>query len=72
MQPHQQRVVDEKSDLDGRIEKLATFIGDIGEFGPIFRTLPDAERMRLYHQYRVMRELSDVLGERIAAFPGDA
>jgi hypothetical protein len=66
--PHQLRVIDEKAELDARIEKLSTFIGDIGSFGPVFQTLPDAERMRLYAQYRVMREYSDILGERIAAF----
>lgn len=69
LQPHQQRVVDEKAELDDRIGKLGAFIGDIGEFGPVFRTLPDAEKLRLYAQYRVMRELSAILGDRIDAFP---
>lgn len=67
--PHEQRVVIEKDELDERIEKLGTFIGDTGELGSVYRTLPDAERLRLYRQYNIMRELSAILGDRIDAFP---
>lgn len=63
-QPHQQRVVDEKAENDGRLEKLKAFI----ESNPTFETLPGAEQVRLCRQARIMRELSDVLGERIAEF----
>jgi CRISPR/Cas system endoribonuclease Cas6 (RAMP superfamily) len=64
MQPHQQRVVDEKSELDDRIGKLRTFIVE----SPIFVKLDSAEQNRLNRQYSHMRAYSDILGERIAAF----
>ncbi|MDN8037420.1 crAss001_48 related protein [Burkholderia vietnamiensis] len=63
MQAHQQRVVDEKLELDERLGRLNHFIA-----GPVFGTLRylDAELMR--HQAHLMTELSDVLGARIARF----
>lgn len=64
LEPHQQRVVDEKSDLDERIAKLHDF-----KSNPIFNTLPPVEIGRLYRQEEAMRIYSAVLGERIAAFP---
>lgn len=63
MQPHQQRVVDEKTELDEKLEKLSAFFGN-----PIFTSLPDVEQNRLNRQKVVMKEYSDILGERIAAF----
>lgn len=65
MQPHQQRVVTEKKELDEKIDKLKAFICE----GPVFKTLPDAEQHRLNHQYDVMLEYSSILGARIEAFP---
>jgi hypothetical protein len=62
--PHQQRVLDEKAELDVKISKLAAFIGNSITFGG----LPEAERMRLYAQHRVMVEYSSILRERIAEF----
>jgi len=70
MQAHQQRVVDEKKQLDERLEKLLIFI-DAGA-GKIFSGLPDEERQRLTTQARIMKEYSDVLADRIAAFPKDS
>jgi len=64
MQPHQQRVVDEKTELDEKITKLGEFI----ESSPIFAGLPDDERERLVRQKSCMGEYSEILGERIAAF----
>lgn len=64
LQPHQQRVVIEKSELDEKIDKLKAFIME----SPIFQKLSDAERARLNHQYDVMVEYSRVLGARIEAF----
>ena len=69
MQAHQQRVVDEKQELDGRLEKLLAFI-DNGT-GIIFSGLVTEERQRLTTQARIMREYSDILGDRITAFPGE-
>ena len=63
MQPHQERVVTEKAELDSKIEKLDTFL-----HGSIYQTLTDEERMRLMRQFCHMKDYSNVLGERIAAF----
>lgn len=67
MQPHQQRVVDEKFELDGRLEKLTIFMD-----GDIFDGLPEEEQDRLERQFAAMTDYSAVLGERIAAFPPPA
>lgn len=64
LQPHQQRVVDEKTELDEKLTKLGAFI----ESSPIFAGLPDDERERLVRQKSCMGEYSEILGERIAAF----
>lgn len=64
MQPHQQRVVDEKKDLDEKLDKLKAFI----EANPIFKTLPEDERGRLGHQFDAMAQYSSILSQRIAAF----
>ena len=63
MQPHQQRVVDEKAELDAKVERLKAFWDN-----PVFNTLPDAEKERLERQSNIMDQYSQVLGERIAAF----
>ena len=62
--PHQQRVIDEKAARDGEISRLAVFI----DSNPVFPQLPADEQARLRRQLDVMRELSVVLGERIAHF----
>lgn len=64
MQPHQQRVVDEKHDLDEKLSKLDHFFGTA-----IFAVLPYDEKARMQRQAKHMAAYSDVLGERIAAFP---
>jgi septum formation inhibitor MinC len=64
MKPHQQRVVDEKSELDSKIEKLHDFI----QRNPLFLSLDGEEQARLKHQYLVMAEYSSILGERISFF----
>jgi hypothetical protein len=62
--PHQQRVVDERAQLDIKTWALKAFI----EGSPTFRSLPEVERMRLYAQHRVMAAYLMILDERIAAF----
>lgn len=62
--PHQQRVVVERAELEDRLDKLSDFLAT-----PIFDSLPEAEQERLVRQSGVMVQLSDVLAERIAAFP---
>ncbi len=64
MQPHQQRVVDEKTELDERARKLSSFIGE----NPVFQTLDYNEQERMKVQNDLMWQLSEVLGQRIAAF----
>jgi hypothetical protein len=63
LQPHQQRVVTEKKELDEKIDKLSVFIK-----GDIYKNLPGAEQMRLNIQLQAMNGYSNVLGERINAF----
>lgn len=64
-EPHQQRVVDEKDELDERIEKLESFISS----SPIFAGLPEEEKIRLQDQCTHMMRYSITLSERIKAFP---
>ena len=64
MQPHQERVVAEKSELDDKLNKLKAFIME----SPIFKALPAEEQKRLNRQHDVMLEYSNILGERIEAF----
>jgi hypothetical protein len=64
LQPHQQRVVDEKADLDEKVGKLVSFISE----NPTFRMLSASEQDRMREQLGYMRNYSDILGERIAAF----
>jgi hypothetical protein len=62
--PHQQRVVDEKAELDKKIEALSKFINS----SPVFKSLPHDEQGRMEYQLLIMAEYSSILGERIAAF----
>lgn len=61
--PHEERVVAEKHDLDSRLQKLEAFIA-----GPTFNMIDVEERERMTRQASLMTQLSQVLGERIAAF----
>jgi len=63
MKPHEERVVEEKKDLDGKIARLKTFVGS-----ETFATLDEDEQDRLEEQLVVMHDYSRILGERIAAF----
>ncbi len=63
MQPHQQRVIDEKTELDDKLSKLVKFYDT-----DIYAKLDEAERVRLSRQGQLMSEYSDILGQRIAAF----
>ena len=62
--PYQQRVIDEKADLDAKIMKLADFIVQTAAY----KSLGSAEKDRLNRQHTAMRAYSGVLGERIEAF----
>ena len=63
LQPHQQRVVDEKIALDQKYTSLTAF-----SITETFANLDEAERDRLKRQHAAMSEYSGILGERIAAF----
>lgn len=63
LQPHQQRVVTEKNELDDKREKLGAFKNT-----DMFASLPWQEQERLNTQAHIMTMYSAVLGERIAAF----
>jgi len=61
---HQQRVLDEKQELDIRITKLDELI----QRNALFRQLGSDEQSRMRRQLDVMREYAVILGERISAF----
>lgn len=63
MQPHQQRVLDEKNELGERLEKLLSFIGT-----DFYRGLPEKERELLFFQSQVMEDYYEVLEQRIELF----
>jgi hypothetical protein len=63
MQPHQERVVLEKKELDDKLSKLRLFFTS-----HVFETLDSNEQSRLRRQENAMHDYSEVLGERIAAF----
>ena len=63
--PHQQRVVDEKRELDEKLHKLSAFISS-EKFTTIVQD--EAERARLVCQEETMRDYSAILAERIEAF----
>ena len=63
MQPHQQRVVDEKTELDAKREKLAEFKNTL-----VFEKLPWQEQELLNTQAHIMCLYSAILRFRIAAF----
>jgi hypothetical protein len=64
MEAYQQRVIEEKKDLDEKLNRLDEFI----MLNPNYPILPQDEKDRLIRQLRHMGEYSIVLGERIAAF----
>lgn len=61
--PHQQRVVDEKAELDEKLAKLSDFCAT-----PIFARLDANEQSRLHQQGLAMSAYSILLDERITAF----
>ena len=63
IQPHQQRGIDERAELDGRIAKLAAFVES-----PAFLSVRHDEQERLEDQLDVMRIYSEILAARIRAF----
>lgn len=64
MQPHQQRALDEKTELDKKAKALSDFIGN----SDIFQTLDSADQERLKEHCEIMWQYSEILGQRIVAF----
>jgi predicted NUDIX family phosphoesterase len=60
---YQVRVIEEKDDLDDRLDRLNAFLDS-----PQFDDVDPAERERMLKQRNCMAELSAILGERIDAF----
>lgn len=63
LQPHQERVVAEKKDLDEKIAKLSAFFDT-----ETFAKLPDVDKGDLERQMAFMQGYSDTLGLRINRF----
>jgi len=61
MEAYQQRVIDEKNELDERLEKLRSFLSQV-------KCIDDIELYLLKRQKRVMIEYSKILGARIYHF----
>lgn len=64
MQPHQQRVVEEKKELDEKAKKLSDFIGNSSSFDE----LDSVEQELLKVQNDIMWQYSEALGRRIELF----
>lgn len=64
MQPHQQRVVTEKTELDVKLTALNEFI----DFSTGYQRIGQEEQNRLKAQAYAMRAYSDILADRITAF----
>jgi hypothetical protein len=70
MQPHEERVIAERKELEDKLIKLRVFIGSGGlEPNPIYSKLPADEQARLKTQEFHMSMYWRVLGDRIAEFP---
>ncbi len=64
MQPWQERVVQEKDELDDKLAKLIVFMSSTE-----YKTMKDwQEASRLKRQSQVMKEYLDILAASIAAF----
>lgn len=61
--PHQQRVIDEKGELDDKLTALNVFF-----LSSIFAGVDPAEQFRLRLQAEYMAGYSRILAQRIAAF----
>ena len=63
LRPYQQRVVDERAELDSRRSRLEQYISTPG-----FNERDNAEQKRMVRQLLAMGVYSDMLRERIEAF----
>jgi len=63
MQDYQQRVIDDKKEIDVKLEVLRVFTR-----GDTFSALPKEEQDRMSRQGWAMENYSDILGDRIKSF----
>lgn len=64
MQPHQQRVVQERDELQDRTQKLGEFILN----NPIFQSLSEEEQTDMSEQHYFMSRYLEILDKRIKRF----
>lgn len=64
LQPHQQRVVQERNELKEKTEKLNEFVGH----SDLFNKLPDVDQEDLKVQLDIMFQYLEVLDKRISRF----
>jgi len=64
MEAYQERVIEEKRELDEKIECLVSFVRDRRKMAPVLLR----EQMQLMSQLTIMRAYSSVLEDRIACF----
>lgn len=64
LEPHQQRVIDEKAELDIKIAALTKFT----DHSDVFKGLPSEERLDLQDQLASMNFYSNALSRRIKRF----
>lgn len=67
LQPHQQRVIDERNELEKKLRALDKFI-DPENLNPLFDACSEAEKTRLLCQFMFMSGYLDILNARINAF----
>jgi hypothetical protein len=65
LQPYQERVIQEKAELDLNIFKLLAFTG---ASNPVFSAMDFPDRDLLNRQCNLMQLYSEVLGQRIERF----
>lgn len=65
MQPHKQRVIDERNELSAKLAKLIVFTNS-DSFTEIVED--ERERDRLIQQKSIMAQYLDILNRRIIAF----
>ncbi len=62
LQPHQQRMLEEHSELSQRLSNLRHFFDN-----PYFKDLSEAEQVRIQAQELFMSGYEEILSQRIAA-----
>lgn len=68
LQPYQQRVIDEKAELEKKAKALSEFIGT----NPLFEKLDSTDQELMRSQCEVMWEYIEILAKRIERFGFDS